>query len=98
MAEASFRMSTDAMSPGLRSLKLAPITPSTTTRGWLLPCSELPPRTRMRIESEPGAALVVWTWRPGTSPAIAWSARATGLVSISLLPTEETEPVTSFLN
>src|ERR1051325_4386062 len=95
--DASFRTSIDSMSPGLISFRSAPMTPSTTTNGSLSPCKELPPRTRSR-SSAPGCAFVVCTCNPGASPAIAWSARASGLVSMSWLDTEPTEPVRSFLS
>jgi hypothetical protein len=74
--------------------KSAPITPSTTMSGSLLPLSELPPRIRMRI-SDPGCALVVCTWTPATNPEIAWSTRGTGIVAMSALETEAIDPVTS---
>src|SRR4051812_41191096 len=108
VALASFNISTDSISDGLRSasgldatwlprpvrirLVLLINTPSTIYSGSLLALIELVPRTRIKIPP-PGTPELDVTCTPADLPCNNWSGLAAGMVLMSLKDTVVCDPV-----
>ncbi len=92
MAEASLRISIEAISPGGGGV--APGNPSTTYNGSLPALIEVPPRIRIR-GSAPGSPLLLVTVTPAARPCSACVAPRVGNSLSSAAETDDIEPVTS---